>query len=101
MIIAAITGLLTEGAGTVVAPHFLLSLNYEIALGAAVMLTIVGVLLHWRLPQERIAIEEQMKDGKLTEADGRRRLRIFGLCASLSTIAGVGMILVELLMNVD
>lgn len=101
MIVAATTRLLPAGSATAVATHFSLSLNYEIALGAAVMLTIVGMLLHWRLPQERIAIEEQMKDGKLTEDEGRRRLRIYGFCASLSTIAGVGMLLAELLVNVD
>lgn len=101
MSIAATTGFLAEGAAAAVATHFSLSLNYEIALGAAVTLTIIGMLLHWRLPQERIAIEEQMKDGKLTEDEGRHRLRIYGFCALLSTIAGVGMLLAELLMNVD
>lgn len=101
MIIAAATRFLAQGSPAIVATHFSFSLNYEIALGAAVMLTIIGMLLHWRLPQERIAIEEQMKDGKLTEDQGRNRLRIYGFCASLSTIAGVGMLLAELLMNVD
>lgn len=101
MSIATTTRLVADDLVTVVVAHLSLPLDYEIALGAAVMLTIIGMLLHWRLPQERIAIEERMKDGNLTEEEGRHRLRIYGFCASLSTIAGVGMLLVELLMNVD
>lgn len=101
MIAAALTRLLDKDSATVVATNFSLSLNYEIALGAAALLTIMGMALHWRLPQERIAIEEQMKDGKLTEDEGRHRLRVYGFCASLATIAGVGMLLAELLVNVD
>jgi hypothetical protein len=75
---------------------FSLPLGHEVMLGAAVLLTLVGMLLHWWLPQERISIEELIKDGKLTEAEGRRRLRVFHVFAPLATIAGVATLLGEL-----
>jgi hypothetical protein len=57
------------------------------------VLTFVGMVLHWQLPRQRMAMEERMKDGKLTEMQARRRLKIFHWCAPVVTLTGIALLL--------
>ncbi|HVS51917.1 MAG TPA: hypothetical protein VHD62_06130 [Opitutaceae bacterium] len=66
--------------------------NERVGFAGAALLTIVGVALSWHLPRQRMAIEEQIKDGHLTEEQARRRLRIYHLCAPVTTIAGMALL---------
>lgn len=77
--------------------NFAMSLNDEFGLGVGVLLTLVGMMLHWRMPHERIAIEELMKDGRLSEGEGRRRLRTYRICAPIATTAGFLLLLAQVL----
>lgn len=65
----------------------------EIGLAVAVGLTLLGVGLHWCLPQQRMTLEERMKDGKVTEDEVRRRLRFYTFCARFTTLVGVALLL--------
>jgi hypothetical protein len=65
--------------------------------GAAIVLTVAGMAMHWRLPRQRMSFEEQVKDGKLTEAAAQRRLRIYGWCAPAATLLGVAVLVLALL----
>jgi hypothetical protein len=68
----------------------------EAGIGAAILLTVAGVVLHWHLPRHRMSMEERMKDGKLTEEEARRQLRFYGWCAPLTTLLGVVVLVVVL-----
>lgn len=71
----------------------------EVGLAVGVALTLAGTALHWQLPRQRMSAEERMKDGKLTEAQAIRMIRLFSFSARLLTIAGAAIlitILVEL-----
>jgi hypothetical protein len=61
----------------------------EAGIGAAILLTMIGVVLHWHLPQHRTSLEERMKDNKLTDEEARRQLRFYSWCASVATVLGV------------
>ena len=87
------------------APHYIavfaLPVREEIGLGIAVILTFLGMLLHWQLPRQRMAAEEDMKDGKLTEEQLERRLRVLAICAPTATISGIVLLLGVLLTYLD
>ena len=68
----------------------------ELSVGAAILMTLVGMTLHWRLPGLRMAVEESIKDGKMTEEQARRKLRFYARCAPIATLAGVGVLIVVL-----
>lgn len=72
-----------------------ISAELGFALGAA--LTVLGTLLQWQLPRRRMSFEERMKDGKLTEAQAARMIRIQAIAAPLVTIAGGALMLWMLL----
>lgn len=61
----------------------------EIGIGAAILLTLVGMILHWHLPRHRMSTEERMKDGKITEEEARRQLRFYSWCAPIATVLGI------------
>ena len=65
--------------------QFAMPLQQEFGLAVAMVLTFVGMVMHWRLPQQRMAMEERIKDGKLTEGQARRRLQVFNWCAPAVT----------------
>ena len=69
----------------------------EIGISAAIVLTVVGMVMHWHLPRHRMSMEERMKDGKLTEAEARRQLRFYSWCAPIATVIGVAVLVVVLL----
>jgi len=75
--------------------------NEEIGLVVAVALTFAGMILHWQLPRRRMAMEEHVKDGKLTEAEASRRLKFYSFIAPFATLAGIAMLLGVLLAFVD
>jgi hypothetical protein len=73
--------------------------SQEVGLAIGVVLTVAGTALHWQLPRQRMSAEERMKDGKLTEAQALRMIRLYTVSARLLTIAGAAVlvaILVEL-----
>jgi hypothetical protein len=78
-----------------------LPVSEEMGLGIAVVLTFLGMALHWQLPRQRMAAEEEMKDGKLTEGQAKRRIRILAICAPTATICGVVLLLAVLVMFAD
>jgi hypothetical protein len=55
-------------------------------LGAA--LTILGTMLQWQVPRLRMSAEEHVKDGKQTEAQAARKVRVYAVCAPVITVAG-------------
>jgi hypothetical protein len=68
----------------------------EAGIGAAILLTLTGMALHWHLPRHRMSMEERMKDGKLTEDEARRQIRFYAVCAPTATILGVVVLLAVL-----
>lgn len=76
-----------------------LPMSEEVGLGIAVALTFIGMALHWQLPRQRMSAEENMKDGKLTEDQAKRRIRLLAICAPAATISGVLLLLAVLLAN--
>jgi hypothetical protein len=75
-----------------------LPVSQEMGLGIAVTLTFLGMALHWQLPRQRMAAEEEMKDGKLTEGQAKRRIRILAICAPTATVCGVVLLVAVLMM---
>lgn len=61
----------------------------EMGVGAAILLTLLGTMLHWRLPGVRMSAEEHIKDNKMTEDQARRQLRFYKRCAMIATFLGV------------
>lgn len=70
----------------------------QAGIGAAILLTLTGMALHWHLPRHRMSMEERMKDGKMTEEEARRQMRFYGWCAPIATVAGV-VVLVAVLID--
>jgi len=68
----------------------------EVGVGAAILLTMAGVIMHWHLPRHRMSMEEHVKDGDLTAEEARRQLRFYGWCAPLATLVGVAVLVVVL-----
>ncbi len=69
----------------------------EAGIGAAILLTLTGMVLHWHLPRHRMSTEEHMKDGKLTEVEARRQIRFYSWCAPIATVAGVVVLIAVLI----
>ncbi len=69
----------------------------ELGLGVAVVLTVVGMGMHWHLPRHRMSLEERAKDGKLTESAAHRRVRLYSICATITTVAGMAVLVLVLL----
>ncbi len=51
------------------------ALAQEITLAAAAAATLGGALLCWTAPLHRMVVEEEVKDGRISEAYARRRMR--------------------------
>lgn len=80
-------------AHELLALQFAMPIQQELGLAIAMVLTFAGMVLHWQLPRQRMSMEERMKDGKLTEMQARRRLRIFHWCAPAITLMGIFLLL--------
>ena len=68
----------------------------EVGVGAAILLTVAGVIMHWHLPRHRMSMEERVKDGNVTEEEARRQLKFYSWCAPAATMLGVAMLVVVL-----
>ena len=69
----------------------------ELGIGAAILLTMTGMALHWHLPRHRMSMEERMKDGKMSEEEARRQIRFYAWCAPIATVVGVVVLVAVLL----
>ena len=65
----------------------------EIVFGAGALLTLIGVMVQWQLPRRRMSMEERKKDGRLTEAQAERRIRMQAWLAPCLTVLGAGLML--------
>ena len=61
----------------------------EVGLAAAVILTILGMAMHWHAPNHRMALEELAKDGKVTSEEANRQIRFLNWCARVVLLVGV------------
>lgn len=64
-----------------------------VGVGAAILLTLTGVVLSWSLPRKRMSMEEHVKDGDMTEEQARQHLHFYERCAPIVTLAGVVVLL--------
>ena len=69
----------------------------ELAIGAAILLTIAGMVMHWHLPRHRMSMEEHAKDDKVTADEARRRIKFYERAALIATLLGVAVLVVVLL----
>jgi hypothetical protein len=65
-------------------------------LSVAILLTLTGVWMQWHAPTYRMIAEEAMKDGKLTQDQVDRRLRVIGRTKRLCTLTGMILLVVSL-----
>ena len=73
----------------------------EAGVAAAIVLTAIGMLLHWYQPQHRIELEEKVKDGKITDDEARRQIIFFNRFAPVTTLLGVVVLCIVLVDLVD
>lgn len=92
MNLAAWLGKTAHLPGSILLAQFASRWNERVGFAGAALLTIAGVALSWHLPRQQMALEEQIKDGDLTEEQARRRLRLYHLCAPIATIAGMALL---------
>jgi hypothetical protein len=67
----------------------------------AIMLTLSGVLLRWRLPAYEMDAEDAVKDGKLTGHQLERRVRWVRDGARMLTLAGLVLLVASLMVVAD
>ena len=58
-------------------------------LTAALVLTVIGMTLHWYQPSHRMSLEERVKDGKITADEARRQIMFYNRFAPVATLLGV------------
>lgn len=61
----------------------------EAGVAAAIVLTAIGMALHWHQPQHRMSLEERVKDGKITGDEARRQILFYNRFAPIATLLGV------------
>lgn len=64
----------------------------------AILLTLAGVWLRWRLPWYEMNAEDRLKDGKLTSHQVERRVRWMRDGGRLLTLTGLGLLGASLLL---
>lgn len=65
------------------------SLLDEASVALAILLTLLGVMLHFYQPRHQMSVEERVKDNKMTEDEARRQIRFYKICAPCVTMLGV------------
>lgn len=65
------------------------SLSTDVALAIGAALALAGVFLRARHSHFAMQAEEWMKEGRLTEAQGRRRLFLLTLCGQTAILVGL------------
>lgn len=73
----------------------------EAGIVAAIVLTAIGMILHWYQPQHRMELEEKVKDGKLTDEEARRQILFYNRFAPVATLLGVVVLCIVLVDLVD
>ena len=68
----------------------------EVGVTAAIVLTLIGVTLHWYQPSHRMSLEERVKDGKITADEARRQILFYNRFAPVATLLGVAVLAVVL-----
>lgn len=69
----------------------------EIGLAIAVLLTLLGTWLNWKLPRQRMSLEERVKDNEMTEEQAARWIKFYSICAPLVTFSGIAILAAVLL----
>jgi Na+/melibiose symporter-like transporter len=64
----------------------------ELGIAGAVVLTLIGLVLHTYQFRHRISMEERVKDSKLTEAEARRQIRFYQVLAPAVTMIGIALL---------
>lgn len=64
----------------------------DLAACSATAMTLVGVWICWQSPRYRMSVEEHTKDGHLTEADGRRKLRLMAAAGPTIIVVGIAVL---------
>jgi hypothetical protein len=75
---------------------FAFTTRQELWFAVAVVLILGGTFLQWHLPRQRMSAEERMKDGKLTEAEANRKIRLNAIAAPTLTISGCVLLIAAL-----
>jgi hypothetical protein len=73
----------------------------EAGVTAAILLTMTGVLLQWYQPRHRMALEEKVKDGKVSDDEARRQILFYSRFAPVATLLGVAVLAIVLFDLVD
>ena len=60
-----------------------------IAFLVGVVLMLIGVYLRWRLPHERMAVEEYAKERRMTEQQARCRVQLIRFGGPISVLLGL------------
>jgi hypothetical protein len=68
-------------------------LDEELSFLLGAVLTILGTMLQWQVPRLRMSAEEHVKDGKQTEAQAARKVRIYAVSAPIVTAIGGGLMI--------
>ena len=61
----------------------------EFELLAAAAVTLLGVWLCWLAPHHRMSVEENAKDGRLTDDEARRKIRRISWAGPVVTFIGL------------
>lgn len=64
------------------------AINEEVGFLLGAALLVIGTLLQWQAPRQRMSAEERKKDGKLTEQQAVRMNRFYTVSGPLLTLAG-------------
>ncbi|MCX6953284.1 MAG: hypothetical protein NTV51_14115 [Verrucomicrobia bacterium] len=68
----------------------------ELGVAGAILLTMAGLGLHVYRANHRMTVEERVKDSRMTEAEARRQMKFYALCAPVVSLLGVGLLALAL-----
>lgn len=58
---------------------------------AGVIFMLLGAYLRWRLPYERMAVEEYEKERRMTEEQARQRVKLIRYAGPISVLIGLAL----------
>ncbi len=67
----------------------------DVALVVAVVLTVIGAVLHIYQPQHRVSVEEQVKGRVMSAREGRWHLRLYRCGTPVISVLGVLLLLLS------
>ncbi len=59
----------------------------------AILITVVGILLRIYLANHRIAVEEHIKNNKMTDTEARRQIKFYETCSYWVTLLAMGLLI--------